>query len=273
MLTALELLELLVEVTLELENDLLEELDLCAFAAVTVELIGLIEVLEYGSVGVLKHLLDFLDVALGLNDAPVDLLHALDVTLLALLGESGKTGLLIGVSFACLGAKFALGNGQDGLELAVAILVDVLDVVCVSLLLSLASSGLLKDASSFSDGVIIHEGRLSRDTIRDVVLETAIVGLVDDLSELLLHALQLVAKLDLPLQLQVPKDAFLLWSLLSNGVVVDKLVASNRLASPLRLQHLIPCARDAALTEQLHGQACHLALFADVGTQIITLLL
>mmetsp|Transcript_16750 Transcript_16750/g.22584 ORF Transcript_16750/g.22584 Transcript_16750/m.22584 type:complete len:538 (-) Transcript_16750:1092-2705(-) len=191
LLVLFKLLELAVEVAFELENDLLEELDLGALAVVTVELIGLIDELE--NVVGLQGGLHVINAALRLHDAPVDLLHALDITLLALLGESGETSLLIRVSLARLRAQFALRDRQDWLEFAITILVDILGAVEVSLLLSLPRTSLLEDASGLRNGVIIHESGFARDTILDVVLEAAVVSFIDHLAQLLLHALQLLS--------------------------------------------------------------------------------
>lgn len=112
-LELLKSLKLFIEVTLELEDDLFKEFNLTALSLVTIKIVRLIENLE--NVVALKSSLDVVDAALGLNDFPVNLLHAFDVTVLTLLCQGCKSCLLIGVSLASLGAQLTLRDCKDRL--------------------------------------------------------------------------------------------------------------------------------------------------------------
>lgn len=129
----LESHKLLVEVPFELEDNFLEELNLAALSLVAVQVVGLVEHLE--DVLALKRGFEVIDRSLSLDDFPVNLLHALDVTRLALVGESRKSGLLIWVPLARLRSKLTLGDGEDGLEFATVALVIQVHVVHLVILL------------------------------------------------------------------------------------------------------------------------------------------
>lgn len=79
----LELREFFVKITLKLKDNLLEELDLGALTSVSVKLLGLIN--ELVDVFTFNGYLDFIDTALCLHNMPMDLFHALDITLLTTL--------------------------------------------------------------------------------------------------------------------------------------------------------------------------------------------
>lgn len=206
-LLLLKLLELTVEVALQLEDDLLKELDLGALSGVSVQLIGLVKELE--SRGTIKGSLDVINAALGLNNAPVDLLHTLNVARTTLLGEGSKASFFIRVTLARLCSELTLGDRKDRLQFAVTIHLDRLVAVLVGLFLGFTSSGLLEDASSLGDRVVIEELGLARDAIEDIVLKATVIGLIDHLYQLLLHTLELLSQFNLPLHANVPVETLL----------------------------------------------------------------
>ena len=275
-LVLLKLFKLTVKVSLQLENDLLKELDLGTFARVFVEFVGL--VYEFEGTVTFKGSFDVIDASLRLHDTPVDLFHAFDVTLLALFGKCSQASFFIGIALACLCAQFALRDRENRLTGTVSVHLDRLVIIFVRFLLKLACTGLFKDSSSLSDRIIVEELGLARDTIKDVVLKTAIVSVFDDFVEFLLHTLQLLAQLDLSLHSEVLVKAFFLLRALSDRVVVYQFVAVDGLAC-FKLAflclilswrchsvlHVVPSALNTTLSEKLHCQARHLALLSDVG--------
>ena len=60
---------------------------------------------------------------------------------------------------------------------------------------------------------------------------------------------------------------------LADRVVEDQLITLNRLACLTLDLHLVPCAVSATFLQQLHGQAGHLTLLADVSAEVIALFL
>lgn len=264
-LVLLQLGELFVEVTLQLEHNLFQEFDLGTLSLVTEKIVRLVEQIE--DVRVLKSRLDVINAALSLNNLPMDLLHTLDVSLLALGCESGESCLLIWVSLSGLSAQLALRDCQDGLELAVALHLIHVDIVkLVILLLQLASTCFLKNTGSFSNRVVIQELWLSTDTILKIVFKATELSLIEGLSHFTLHAVQFLLELNLALEDQLGEQAVLLRSSLADGIVVDQLFALDRLAGLAVDVHLVPCLLGAAFLQQHHGQTGDLALLADVRT-------
>ena len=89
---------------------------------------------------------------------------------------------------------------QNWLHLSIAFQVLHLIVQSVVLLLQLAGSGFFEDSGSFCDRVIIHESRLARCTILNIVLKATIICFVDYLSQFAFHSVQLLFELYLALK-------------------------------------------------------------------------